>query len=215
MNSSKFQQIIYRWKKDKSCNLKWLSVEKFVLQHSWLVHIPRGYVLLSGVAFCTVWCKMTPIISVPQAHMDVAVLLRKNVYRPLEEVAVHKQTQTHKLNGYRDQLEETMDKVEHDLQVVSNCDVIFVKPGQVSLLLSTNRPIRYLKLSGMFLLVYSYKTMSFQVLCIFNDRIISDVFLSGDCTVVSGCIHKLSTAIYNSCLNASMEAVLSRLSCFS
>nr|XP_034303219.1 nostrin isoform X4 [Crassostrea gigas] len=52
-----------------------------------------------------------------QAHMDVAVLLRKNVYRPLEEVAVHKQTQTHKLNGYRDQLEETMDKVEHDLQV--------------------------------------------------------------------------------------------------
>lgn len=133
MNSSKFQQIIYRWKKDKSCNLKWLSVEKFVLQHSWLVHIPRGYVLLSGVAFCTVWCKMTPIISVPQAHMDVAVLLRKNVYRPLEEVAVHKQTQTHKLNGYRDQLEETMDKVEHDLQVVSNCDVIFVKPGQVSL----------------------------------------------------------------------------------
>lgn len=68
---------------------------------------------------------MTPIISVPQAHMDVAVLLRKNVYRPLEEVAVHKQTQTHKLNGYRDQLEETMDKVEHDLQVVSNCDVIF------------------------------------------------------------------------------------------
>lgn len=68
--------------------------------------------------------------------MDVAVLLRKNVYRPLEEVAVHKQTQTHKLNGYRDQLEETMDKVEHDLQVVSDCDVIFVKPGQVSLLLS-------------------------------------------------------------------------------
>lgn len=53
----------------------------------------------------------------------------------------------------------------------------------------TNRPIRYLKLSGMFLLVYSYKTMSFQVLCIFNDRIISDVFLSGDCTVVSGCIY--------------------------
>lgn len=136
MNSSKFQQIIHRWKKDKSCNLKWLSVEKFVLQHSWLVHIPRGYVLISGVAFCTVWCKMTPIISVPQAHMDVAVLLRKNVYRPLEEVAVHKQTQTHKLNGYRDQLEETMDKVEHDLQVVSDCDVIFVKPGQVSLLLS-------------------------------------------------------------------------------
>lgn len=67
----------------------------------------------------------------------------------------------------------------------------------------TNRPIRYLKLSGMFLLVYSYKTMSFQVLCIFNDRIISDVFLSGDCTAVSGCIHKLSTAIYNSCLNGS------------
>ena len=50
--------------------------------------------------------------------MDVAVLLRKNVYKPLEEVAIHKQTQTHKLTGYRDQLEETMDTVEHDLQVV-------------------------------------------------------------------------------------------------
>ena len=58
--------------------------------------------------------------------MDVAVLLRKNVYKPLEEVAIHKQTQTHKLTGYRDQLEETMDTVEHDLQVVCGRVVLLV-----------------------------------------------------------------------------------------
>ncbi|XP_061178105.1 uncharacterized protein LOC133186797 [Saccostrea echinata] len=52
-----------------------------------------------------------------QAHMDVAVLLIKNVYKPLEEVAINKKNQTQKLNSYRDQFEETMDKVEHDLQV--------------------------------------------------------------------------------------------------
>ena len=56
--------------------------------------------------------------------MDVAVLLRKNVYKPLEEVAIHKQTQTHKLTGYRDQLEETMDTAEHDLQVVCGRGVL-------------------------------------------------------------------------------------------
>jgi hypothetical protein len=56
-----------------------------------------------------------------QAHMDVAVLLTKNVHKPLEEVAIHKKNQTHKLNSYRDQFEETVDKVEHDLQVVGIC----------------------------------------------------------------------------------------------
>ncbi|XP_078333924.1 uncharacterized protein LOC111126993 isoform X2 [Crassostrea virginica] len=67
-----------------------------------------------------------------QAHMDVAVLLRKNVYKPLEEVAIHKQTQTHKLTGYRDQLEETMDTVEHDLQVAEENYARSIKSYQAS-----------------------------------------------------------------------------------
>ncbi|XP_048780771.2 nostrin-like isoform X2 [Ostrea edulis] len=67
-----------------------------------------------------------------QAHMDVAVLLMKNVHKPLEEVAIHKKNQTHKLNSYRDQFEETVDKVEHDLQVAEENYQSSVKAYQTS-----------------------------------------------------------------------------------
>ncbi|XP_055996038.1 nostrin-like isoform X3 [Ostrea edulis] len=64
--------------------------------------------------------------------MDVAVLLMKNVHKPLEEVAIHKKNQTHKLNSYRDQFEETVDKVEHDLQVAEENYQSSVKAYQTS-----------------------------------------------------------------------------------
>ncbi|XP_062594523.1 uncharacterized protein LOC134255649, partial [Saccostrea cucullata] len=67
-----------------------------------------------------------------QAHMDVAVLLMKNVHKPLEEVAINKKNQTQKLNSYRDQFEETMDKVEHDLQVAEKNYETSVKLYQTS-----------------------------------------------------------------------------------
>ncbi|KAL3842960.1 hypothetical protein ACJMK2_020930, partial [Sinanodonta woodiana] len=40
-----------------------------------------------------------------KAHMDAANLFIKNVYKPLEEVAIHKESQSQKLNIFRENLE--------------------------------------------------------------------------------------------------------------
>ncbi|XP_063399634.1 nostrin-like [Mytilus trossulus] len=50
-----------------------------------------------------------------QAHLDAASLLINNVYKPLEEVAIHKQSQAHKLNDFRDKFEEMLQKVENQI----------------------------------------------------------------------------------------------------
>ncbi|CAG2242851.1 unnamed protein product [Mytilus edulis] len=50
-----------------------------------------------------------------EAHLDAASLLINNVYKPLEEVAIHKQSQAHKLNNFRDKFEEMLQKVENQI----------------------------------------------------------------------------------------------------
>lgn len=50
-----------------------------------------------------------------QAHLDAASLLIKNVYKPLEEVAIHKQSQAQKLNNFRNKFEDMLQKVENQI----------------------------------------------------------------------------------------------------
>lgn len=50
-----------------------------------------------------------------QAHLDVAGLLIKNVYKPLEEIATHKTSQAHKLYQFRDVFEDLIKRSEEHL----------------------------------------------------------------------------------------------------
>ncbi|KAK3103226.1 hypothetical protein FSP39_017569 [Pinctada imbricata] len=50
-----------------------------------------------------------------QAHLDAASLLIKNVYKPLEELAKYKQSQTQKMIAFRDKFEDTLNNAEDQL----------------------------------------------------------------------------------------------------
>ncbi|XP_064599795.1 uncharacterized protein LOC135466306 isoform X1 [Liolophura sinensis] len=51
-----------------------------------------------------------------QAHLDVASLLLKNVYKPLDEVATHKTSQAKKLQGFRQSFEMLVSNTEDKLE---------------------------------------------------------------------------------------------------
>lgn len=55
-----------------------------------------------------------------QAHLDVAGLLIKNVYKPLEEIATHKTSQAHKLYQFRDVFEDLIKRSEEHLLELEN-----------------------------------------------------------------------------------------------
>ncbi|CAG2257100.1 unnamed protein product [Mytilus edulis] len=61
------------------------------------------------------FCRHTLDATSLNAHLDAASLLINNVYKPLEEVAIHKQSQAHKLNNFRDKFEEMLQKVENQI----------------------------------------------------------------------------------------------------
>lgn len=54
-----------------------------------------------------------------QAHMDIASLLIKNVYKPLEEVATYKSSQSQKLYTFRENFDDLLRLSEQKLYVVS------------------------------------------------------------------------------------------------
>ncbi|XP_021345795.1 uncharacterized protein LOC110445468 [Mizuhopecten yessoensis] len=51
-----------------------------------------------------------------QAHLDAASLLIKSVYKPLEEMATYKQSQAQRLNVFREHFDNTLQKVQNQLE---------------------------------------------------------------------------------------------------